>query len=307
MIPPLDMLPSGVLVTTLGRQILFANAFFRTDLGLDDAALIGARIEVILTPATRIFYDTYLHPLLLTEGRCDEVQFNVRSGAGLSMPVVACLRRSDDADPQVFWSIMRADNRSKMYDELIKAQEDVSTYARKMQNLAATDALTGMPNRREFERQTRRSFRSADRVGRQVALVMIDIDHFKSFNDSLGHAAGDEVLRRFGATLMSIARHGELVARLGGEEFACCLFGADAAGAEAFARRVHDGLRSLAVEQLQITVSIGIAVRQADGDRDLASLLKQADIALYAAKSAGRNCTMRHGEGEGEGGLAPCG
>ncbi len=292
MTPLLDMLPGGVLVTTLGRQIRYANAFFRTDLGLDDQSLIGAQVEVLLTPAARIFYDTYLHPLILNGGRCDEVQFNLMSGTGEQVPVVACLRRTDEAEATVVWCVMRADNRSRMYEELVKAQEDVSSYARKMQDLAATDPLTGMPNRREFERLTRRDLRNADRVGVPLGLVMIDIDHFKSFNDSHGHAAGDEVLRRCGAALMSITRSGETVARLGGEEFGCCLFGANATGAEAFARRVHDSLRSLSVEQREITVSIGIAIRPVGGARDLASLLKQADIALYGAKSAGRNCTV---------------
>lgn len=301
--PLLDLLPGGVLVTTMDRQIRFANAFFRTDLGLDDTTLAGALVETLLTPAARIFYDTYLHPLLLTGGRCDEVQFNLRSGTGDPVPVVACLRRSDGDEPLVFWCLMRADNRSRMYDELVKAQEDVSSYARRMQDLAATDALTGMPNRREFERLTRRDLRSADRTSQTIALVMIDIDHFKSFNDSHGHAAGDEVLRRFGTTLMSVVRGGETIARLGGEEFAACLCGADAAGAEAFARRVHDSLRPLTVEQRPITVSIGIALRRPGGSRDLTALLKQADTALYGAKDAGRNCTVRLGDG----GLAICG
>jgi len=301
--PLLDLLPGGVLVTTMDRQIRFANAFFRTDLALDDTTLAGALVETLLTPAARIFYDTYLHPLLLTAGRCDEVQFNLRSGTGDPVPVVACLRRSDGDEPLVYWCLMRADNRSRMYDELVKAQEDVSSYARRMQDLAATDALTGMPNRREFERLTRRDLRSADRLGQTVALVMIDIDHFKSFNDSHGHAAGDEVLRRFGATLMSVVRGGETIARLGGEEFASCLCGADAAGAEAFARRVHDSLRDLTVEQRQITVSIGIALRPPGGSRDLTALLNQADAALYGAKAAGRNCTVRLCDG----GLAICG
>ena len=296
MIPPLDMLPGGVLVTTLGREVRFANAFFRTDLGLDDTALVGAQIETLLTPASRVFYDTYLHPLLLNEGRCDEVQFNLTSGSGTPVPVVACLRRADAPETLVFWCLMRADNRNKMYEELVKAQEDVNSHARRMQDLAATDSLTGMPNRREFERQARRDLRSADRAGHSIALLMIDIDHFKSFNDNHGHAAGDEVLRRFGATLMAVSRKGETVARLGGEEFACCLYDADQAGAAAFARRVHDSLRALVVEQRSVTVSIGITIRPAGGTRDLVALLKLADVALYAAKSAGRNCTMHHSD-----------
>ena len=296
MIPPLDMLPGGVLVTTLGREVRFANAFFRTDLGLDETTLIGAQIETLLTPASRVFYDTYLAPLLLAEGRCDEVQFNLASGTGAHIPVVACLRRADAPEPLVFWCIMRAENRSKMYEELVKAQEDLNSHARRMQDLASTDSLTGMPNRREFERRTRRDLRSADRSSHPVALVMIDIDHFKSFNDNHGHAAGDDVLRQFGATLMAIARNGETVARLGGEEFACCLYNADHHAAAAFAARVHASLRALSVEDRAITVSIGIAVREAGGSRDLLALLKLADIALYAAKSAGRNCTMCHSE-----------
>ena len=158
---------------------------------------------------------------------------------------------------------------------------------------ALTDSLTGLPNRRAL-------FEAADAIGRRrilgggtpVSVLIFDLDHFKETNDSYGHDLGDEVLKVFAKTVARHANVQSIVGRLGGEEFAAILPGADAAPAVEHAETVrHAFARSAAfVNGLAVggTVSVGVAT-DFDVDTDLSSLFRRADAALYVAKRAGRN------------------
>lgn len=152
---------------------------------------------------------------------------------------------------------------------------------------AATDALTGVANRRAFDTALAQAF-DTDAPG---ALLLLDLDRFKAFNDSFGHPAGDEVLRETGRLLRSAIRPQDMVARYGGEEFAMLLPGADAAGAEHVAQRVLVAFRAHAWALRPVTMSIGIAVAlPADTAQ---TLLRRADAALYLSKRDGRDrCTL---------------
>jgi len=161
---------------------------------------------------------------------------------------------------------------------------------------ALTDVLTGLPNRRAFQKKATRVM--AERQGR-VALLMLDIDHFKRINDTLGHAAGDEALRALAQILRTALREDDLVARIGGEEFAVLLT-RDAKEAFEVAERLRQTVASnvLRVTDLfghgrdvVVTISLGLACHRPDGypKEGLADLLARADRALYAAKGSGRN------------------
>jgi diguanylate cyclase (GGDEF)-like protein len=162
--------------------------------------------------------------------------------------------------------------------------------------LAATDSLTGLPNRRFFDEFAKLDMNRFLRFGDPSSLLMIDLDHFKSINDTYGHAVGDEVLRSVASLGKLAFRSSDLFARWGGEEFVCLLSGADECGAVLAAEKLR-----LAVEQLSIvsgesaipvTASIGISsFRRADLAIDDALL--RADAALYRAKADGRNCVRR--------------
>jgi diguanylate cyclase (GGDEF)-like protein len=154
-----------------------------------------------------------------------------------------------------------------------------------VRRLAGSDALTGLPNRRNFEETLERELTRAVRTEQPVNLLMLDIDHFKKINDTLGHQTGDAVLRAVGRRLSETVRVGDVVARYGGEEFAIVMPNAETADAVLLADRV---LR--AVEQLDVpvTASIGIATylrHAADAD----ALIDAADRALYESKRTGRN------------------
>ncbi len=156
-------------------------------------------------------------------------------------------------------------------------------------HMAHHDALTGLPNRVLFHERLAEAIALA-RCGRPAAVLCLDLDHFKSVNDTLGHHIGDELLRAVTQRLRGQLREGDLVARLGGDEFAFVQAGADATEAAAMAQRIIDVVSApyeVAGHQIIIGASIGIARVPQDGE-DGDTLLKNADLALYQAKGEGR-------------------
>ncbi|HEY6643148.1 diguanylate cyclase [Povalibacter sp.] len=158
------------------------------------------------------------------------------------------------------------------------------------------DALTGIHNRRMFDEHAARLWQQAARTGAPVALLMIDIDHFKAFNDYGGHQAGDACLIKVASALNRAARRPlDLTARYGGEEFAVLLYDTNRASVEELCRELHAGLEALAIQhpaftdgQL-VTFSIGAACVEPRPERRVEGLIQLADEALYAAKERGRN------------------
>ena len=155
------------------------------------------------------------------------------------------------------------------------------------------DPLTGLSNRRELEEQLPKEIARSQRGSSQSSVLLLDIDHFKRFNDTHGHDAGDAVLREFGHLLQKLARQEDIVARLGGEEFVIVLSNTDIAAAEVFANRVREEVSALNVrfhgESLgSITASIGVSESPLHGN-EAKALITLADAALYRAKSLGRN------------------
>ena len=164
--------------------------------------------------------------------------------------------------------------------------------------LATIDGLTGLYNRRRLEDDLGAAMRSANETGRPVSVAMVDVDHFKQLNDTLGHQAGDDALRRVAATLRACLRGHDAVYRYGGEEFCVLLPEAPAADAHAVAERIRatiagDESMPTAVPGRPLTVSVGVATARGG---DPGELLHRADEALYAAKQSGRNRVLAAGE-----------
>ena len=163
---------------------------------------------------------------------------------------------------------------------------------RELRRLATIDELTELANRRAFFDHGRRLLERAQRNGRPMALLLFDLDHFKQINDAFGHAAGDLVLRRVAATCRELLRSEDLVARLGGEEFAVLLHDAEAQEAERVAERLRAAITGLAIDhegrRIGVTISLGIAL-PGPGCETLEACLAAADRALYRAKRSGRN------------------
>lgn len=164
-----------------------------------------------------------------------------------------------------------------------------------LERLASHDGLTGIPNRRFFDETIRVEWERRGRHSQCLSLLILDIDHFKDYNDAYGHPAGDRCLQEIASALEQLLhRPNDTVARYGGEEFAMILPGSDAAGAVVVATRILERVGELAIphrgeEGGRVTLSIGIATSSTQSDVSLDRLISSADEALYRAKESGRN------------------
>ena len=178
---------------------------------------------------------------------------------------------------------------------LVLLQEDITerkNHQATLERLATIDHLTGLLNRRAFLEATEREVRRAHRYGQPLAMIMLDIDHFKRINDGHGHPAGDEVLRRVAATCRGMLRDEDLMGRLGGEEFAITLVHPPLPQAAAVAERLRKAVSELVIEhggsRITVTISLGIA-EIGESLNSLDHLVSMADGHLYTAKREGRN------------------
>ncbi|MBT9589953.1 MAG: diguanylate cyclase [Thiobacillus sp.] len=185
---------------------------------------------------------------------------------------------------------------SKDRAQLRQTAAELAVANRRLANAALTDLLTGLPNRRSAMDQLAQAWSAATRSGSPLAVMVIDIDHFKQINDTYGHASGDIVLREAANSLRASARREDSVCRIGGEEFLVICPNTDLNSAKQSAERLRANLeaRRIPIGEIErgITTSIGVAVRDT-GTADIDALVSTADQALYRAKQAGRNqvCT----------------
>jgi two-component system cell cycle response regulator len=173
------------------------------------------------------------------------------------------------------------------------AQGDAAgRHLEELARLARTDALTGLPNRRALEEELSRAAARAARAGTPLSVLVLDVDRFKQVNDRYGHAAGDAVLAAVASRGAAALRAGDLMARIGGEEFAVLLPGADLERAREAAERVRAAVSAAPIAadglSLEVTTSLGCAELEA-GEAGGRGLLARADAKLYEAKRAGRN------------------
>ncbi len=185
-------------------------------------------------------------------------------------------------------AVVRARVRTQL---TLKRQSDL------MRRLVFLDGLTGVFNRRYFDQQLATEMARAMRAQKPLALIMLDVDFFKRFNDRYGHQAGDDCLRQVAQTLKeSLRRPADLVARYGGEEFVCVLPETDFDDAMSLARELEAHVRQKGIRHeysdvaAVVTVSLGVAGLAASASGDAAALLALADAQLYLAKNSGRGC-----------------
>ena len=276
-----------------GPRILFANASFCRLTGYSAEELIGQSPRLLQGPlTTRPVLDELLknswegRPFrgTVTNYRKDGVPFEMEWH-------ISPIRAADGTVSQ-YLSIQRDVTAIKQFqqstdayvEQLLDQQRQAS--ARKvelektnteLQALATTDGLTGVFNHRHFDEQLEKI--SAD--AKAVSLLMIDVDHFKLFNDTFGHPAGDRVLQKVADALRAVARKSDIVVRYGGEEFAVLMSDSEADPALALAERIRQRVESIIIPEGTISVSLGVSTI-IGGDGVGRVLLEQADMSLYA-------------------------
>lgn len=183
--------------------------------------------------------------------------------------------------------------QQELQDLNLTLEQKVIDRTKELELLASTDGLTGLTNRRAFYIEAERVFQSAKRYERKLSMLMLDVDHFKSVNDSFGHAVGDEVLVKVANCFRNICRDTDLPARFGGEEFIVLLEEADEEAAYKTAERLRLAINQIDISHTDknITASLGISILN-DKIQNLDELILRADEALYKAKNSGRNNTQ---------------
>lgn len=268
----LEQLDDGVVVLDDAGRIIDLNAAAAEMLLPDDQAdaALGVPIDTLLPHQS-------LTALGDRPGRTAEVDIDFRTYE------VRATRLQQDAGRATVLVFRDVTVRLEAENELLRARHE-------MERLAYTDALTGLHNRRSF---MTRLLEECDRVRRfdqDLAMVLVDIDHFRAINDRLGPEAGDLLLRHVADDVQGCSRTCDIPGRIGGEEFALLLPGTDASGAMRVAERLHEliGRHRAAAGEAAITASIGVATVDRS-DPDWQALLRQAGHALERAKAAGRN------------------
>jgi len=187
----------------------------------------------------------------------------------------------------------------QMRGSLVKLAGELDLANRELQRLSASDGLTGIANRRFFDDHISREWRRAIRNASSLALMMCDVDHFKKFNDTYGHQAGDDCLRRVaGAIATCLERGSDVAARYGGEEFVVVLSETTLGGGLIVAEKIRHAVHALQIPHVasshgRVTLSIGLAAVVPERDNDCNNLIAAADRALYQAKSNGRDRVFR--------------
>jgi diguanylate cyclase (GGDEF)-like protein len=310
------------LALTGDLAFIFAMTFFGTTPAHYDRALFGAVIiihvanvyfgqrqawrTVVLAALGYVFLLASAWGAELPVDRMEQLWTVAVGAAGTALIIIhaGTVRRRLRAIVGLFERAEEGDF-SQSYDEAADSRPDAITrvgraYNRVRTQLASmvlTDPLTGCLNRRGFDQALAREVARSERAGSDMALLALDLDHFKDVNDTFGHPAGDEVLRALGALLVQTARAGDVVARIGGEEFAIILPDTSSAGAFQVASRLCELVElhpfppgKPGGQPLHITTSIGIVSGAPDlADDYVAQFMVRADAALYAAKRSGRN------------------
>jgi len=301
-----DGLTEGVVVLDLQGQVVLANKAFRQMASADAAKLNGrplldaARLELPAGEATTTPWESTImtgvgrlglfirmgpvHDRRAGHLNCSPIT-DARGKVRGCLVTVADMTAVEKANIELHATLQ----------ELEHSRAQIELQNKELEHLASRDGLTGLLNRRTFFDRANACLSRATRTGQALAVFMMDIDHFKSFNDRYGHSTGDVVIQGVARHLQKTLRLHDLAGRYGGEEFCVLCEDIDEAAAAALAERIRvqvereAGRGAHGSNDLSVTVSIGVATTGTCGTSDLASLIELADSALYAAKQSGRN------------------
>ena len=269
----------AIYVKDLHGRYLMANGAAAAFLGRPQAEVVG-RDDLAMLPAESALALLQKDRELIASGHTQTLEEHIVNQEGERILFQSTKGPVYDPSGNVIglFGVSRDITKSKLAEERI-------------QYLAHYDVLTGLPNRVQLDERIEFAIGQAASSGQQLALLFLDLDHFKDINDSLGHSVGDALLVALARRLRAIMRAGDMVARLGGDEFVFLLHGVDVAGLAQTAQRILDVVEepfSIEQHELAVSGSVGIALYP-DDSGDLEGLVKCADAAMYRAKQNGRN------------------
>jgi|GEM_PF-2461479 len=274
-----DNLPVLISYVDLEHRLTYANETYKHWMGMDPALVVGTHLKTLIGPELYAQREPHIARALTGERLTFEV-VSLALGVTRHLHTVYIPDRHSDGSVQGLYALSTDITEAKKAERLL-------------QDLARNDPLTGLPNRREFESRLTLALARARRDRRVMALVFMDVDHFKAINDGHGHAAGDAVLKEFAHRIQHAVRATDTAARLAGDEFVVILEGLqDAAEASAIAAKLVGVIRlPIGIpggRALNVTTSIGVACWGGTG-KGADDILDRADRALYRAKAAGRD------------------
>lgn len=291
----------GIVVTdpTLAdNPIIYVNEAFERLTGYLAEEVVGQNCR-FLNRNDRNQRELEVLRLALSEGRPCRVRLrNYRRDGSLFSNELAVSPINDDVGKvRYFVGIQKDVSETEEYRRRLEdSQRRLKRAHQNMVQLSRHDALTGLANRRHLDEALAHEWRRSARADRSLTALMIDVDHFKLYNDAFGHPAGDECLRKVADTLRARCRRpSDVVGRYGGEEFLVLLAGLDADRAVRMAETLREGVESLAIPHpsspaaRRVTISVGAACVHPHAEGSPEELIRQADGALYQAKRAGRN------------------
>lgn len=312
----LDYAPCGYFSISDKGIIHSANQTFATMLSYERNELLGKHIELFMSMTNKLFFHTYFYPYVQLYGHVSEIYISLQSSDNHDVPVllngvrqsrdgetfmdcvVVEMRRRLEHEKDILSTKQRLEhlvqetnetNRKLelLHQEYEAKQRELLSINLQLEALALTDPLTGMKNRRYFSESLLAHIAKFHRSGDPFSIALIDIDRFKSINDTYGHPVGDLVLTELAQLLNSSSRETDVTARLGGEEFVMLLAGADEVNAIHIAERLRTVIQMTPMGNLHITASIGVATMTSEDSDD--KLISKADQALYRSKTSGRN------------------
>jgi diguanylate cyclase (GGDEF)-like protein/PAS domain S-box-containing protein len=301
--------PCPILITDAQGTILLANDAAEQLLGYDKGELVGQPVEVLLTGGLRDVHVQHREEFMESPHRRlmgDRPDLVARAKNGEVIPVEVGLSPVETPSGLlVVCGITDLTARMRTQARMAEVTDLLEKKNEKLLQIVATDTLTGLKSRQAFFDHLDVQIEVSIRHARPLSILMLDIDHFKAYNDTFGHLAGDEILQQMGEVLMAVARRSDFVGRLGGEEFGIILPETGREGARVLAERFRAAIEACEWPRRGITMSVGAVTWAFDQPvprpraPDAAEILEGADQALYWSKKKGRNRVTHADDMEG--------